>query len=132
MSETLVSPEDYPLTTNHSSLTTSFDVSPFQTRRLPRVPDAVGPARLARPSRATRGQSHRSHHARHRRLDANISADHFGGHAAAQTDPPVLADQVPPHFRPVCIFLRLPAPDDLRLARQIFRRSRNAQGYRQA
>src|SRR6266478_9674143 len=65
-------------------------------------------------------------------MDTSIPADHSHHHAAPQAGRPPGADSLSPHGRTVRILLRIAAPDDVPLARQVFRLAGDPQGRRQA
>src|SRR6266567_3616337 len=65
-------------------------------------------------------------------MDTAVAADHAHHHATPQAGRPAGADSLSPHGRTVRILLRISAPDDVPLARQVFRLAGDPQGRRQA
>src|SRR5216684_2266246 len=96
------------------------------------VPGARGRADLEGISlRPARRQPHRRDHPHHGQMDTHISTYHSKHHSAAENCADAVADTISPHARPVRVYLRHAPPDDLRLARQILRRSRDGARHSQ-
>src|SRR4029077_3074278 len=91
------------------------------------LPGAAGNAGSACGSRKPDRKPDRVHHSYNWRLDAAISGDHAGHHAAAKYSAAAAIDTVPPNVRPVCVFLRLLALLHMDRARQVLRLDGNVE-----
>src|SRR5207248_2539455 len=96
------------------------------TRNISGLPRPGYPAGVEGIPRNAGSESHRGHHPLDRGLDADFSAGDALHYSAAKTNEAILVDRAAPHVWAVRILLRLPAPDDIRVAGQVLQRTRNA------